>query len=162
MGEAARFSNVFAPVFQKAAETATEEKKTILEQIENLRDQRQRIDNELEQLQQQMASLDEAITLGLTHAARDAGLKLDLNRPMNGSATSARGGSSTGVSAEAIKAVMTKMPAGRKNALTFGSIRKAVAMSDEKQVASALKRLVSIDKIKTIGQRRAKRYYIGP
>ena len=162
MGEAARFSNVFAPVFKKAAETATEEKRTLLERIEGLRDQRKEIDEELEELQDQMTSLDEAITLGLTHAARDAGLKLDLNKPANGNSPAGRGGSSSTVSAEGIKAVLTKVPEGRKNAMTFGSIKKAVDLSDDKLVASILKRLVSIEKVKTVGERRGKRYYIGP
>ncbi len=162
MGEAARFSNVFAPVFKKAAETATEEKKLLLDRIEKLREQRVEIDDELEKLQEQMTSLEEAITLGLTHAARDAGLRLDLNRPVNGNSPGGRVGTGATVSAEAIRAVLTKVPDDKKSAMTFGSIRKTVSLSDDKLVASALKRLVSIDKIKTVGERRAKRYYIGP
>ncbi len=153
------YANVFAPVFEQAAETATNEKNAMQERIEALQTQRDDFDRQIESVKQQMESLDEAIRIGLTHAAREAGLKFSLNGNGNGNAAGARKGGADKISNEHTSQVLAAVPEGRRDALTFGGICKAVDISDGTVVSAALKRLISDKKINTLGERRAKRYF---
>ena len=55
--------------------------------------------------------------------------------------------------------VLARVPEGRRDAMTFGGICKAVSISDGTVIRAALKQLIKDKKIKTFGERRAKRYY---
>jgi hypothetical protein len=159
MSEAAKYANAFAPVFKQAAEAAIEEKDRVVQLIEGLEQERKQIDDKVAEMREQLQNIDNNIVVGLSHAAKDAGLKLELQKRVNDSAHTDSAATAPRSSDSDLTKVLTIVPLGRKSAATFGAISKTVDIADGKVVAKALKHLVTENKVKTMGERRGKRYF---
>ena len=158
MSKSAEYANVFAPVLAKAAETATNEKRSLQDRIDGLKTQRDGLDREIKSATQQIAALDDDITVGLAHAARQAGLKLNLHGKTDRNALHTQNGGAAKASDEHLSQLLGAVPEGKRGAMTFGMISKAVKL-ESKILSDALKRLLAKKEIKSSGERRSKRYF---
>ena len=75
----ATYANSFASVFDKAAETATTEKRKVEQEIKELEEQVKKMTDEISQGNKRLAEIDDDIALGLNIAAKNAGVMLQLN-----------------------------------------------------------------------------------
>ena len=76
--DAAAFANEFMDVFQKAANAAKQEKEQIVTAIGKLNQQRESIELQIKEKEQQLSEVEDNIAKGLAHAARAAGVRLEL------------------------------------------------------------------------------------
>jgi len=159
MSDAAKYANAFADVFQQAADAVLEEKQNAEDRIADLESQRAEIDTEIERLRSQLEEVENNIAVGLRHAAKGAGIKLELKQKMNGGAPPVVTGSGGKAPDAVLAKVLSIVPLGRQHASTFGAISKSVDIADGKEIAKVLKRLAAEKKVKTIGERRGKRYF---
>ena len=157
MTRAAEYANAFAPALKQAVELAVTDKAQTEKKIEELRAKKERIDQELMQLQHHLDSIDRDLALGLTHAAREAGVRVNLADGGNGSGR--RAPADRKPTDEDVKKLVAVLPQGEQNAMTMGAIKKAIDISDVQIVPAALSHLLSDRNAKAVGQRRGKRYY---
>ena len=141
MGEAARYANAFAPALKQAAEAALSEKKQAEERIVTLRQQRDQVDAQIRDIEKQLESIDVDIAIGLAHAAKDAGLKIDVSRRVNGKPEAT--GTAPRANEDNLQKIWATLPLGDKNAMTIGEIIKAAPVDDKNVISSVVKRLVS-------------------
>ncbi len=76
--DAAAFANEFMDVFQRAANAAKQEKEQIIKSINKLKQQSESIEQQIKEKEQQLNEVENNITKGLVHAARAAGVRLEL------------------------------------------------------------------------------------
>ena len=162
MTRASDYANTFAPAIQQAVEAVGKEKEQIKNEIEQLQSQRDQIERDLAELQRRIESMDHDVAIGLTHAVRSAGLKVNLATPVNGKASTSSSHSNQALTDEVVSKVVAAIPESKSHAVTIGALRKEIKISDTKVLSSALKRLIAQKKVKTVGERRAKRYFSGP
>ena len=76
--DATAFANEFMDVFQRAANAAKQEKEQIIKSINKLKQQSESIKQQIVEKEQQLDEVEYNIARGLAHAAREAGVSLDL------------------------------------------------------------------------------------
>lgn len=157
MSRAAEYANALAPALKQALELSVEDKAHTQKRIEELQAKKEQIDRELMALQQHLESIDSDLALGLTHAAREAGVKVNLVDGRNSSGNRAQ--SDAKLTNEDVRTILAVLPEGKQNAMTMGALKKSVDVSAVQIVPAALSRLLSDNRVKTVGQRRGKRYY---
>jgi hypothetical protein len=157
MAEPAHYAELLAPVVALAAEMAQDDKKSVQDQIDTLEARRREIDVEIEETRKHLDEIDSSIAVGLTHAAKDAGLKINLEAQKSEKTAPA---STATEPAVPLRVLIDNIPSGVENAVTIGGIKKTLNVSDSKLVMSALSKLLRNNTVKTVGQRRGKRYYL--
>ena len=121
--------------------------------------QQKQIDSEIVELERSLGSIDKEIALGLTHAAREAGVRVVLaDGPME-SAKPAAGAAAADSLEKYLDRVLNVIPDGVEKALTIGKVTKSVDIEDPTIVASCVRKLLKTGKITSVGERRAKRYF---
>lgn len=80
MSRTAIFANAFNDIIQKARQEADHQKATIEKQLGEARDQFEKSQARVADLEQQLADIDDELAVGLVAAAREAGIKVDLKR----------------------------------------------------------------------------------
>ena len=75
----ATYANAFATVFEQAAQIAKTEKQKIESDIAGLEIERERLVDRLDDLYKRLGAIDEDVALGLKIAAKNAGVRLELN-----------------------------------------------------------------------------------
>ena len=80
MSRTALFANAFNDIIQKARKEADAQKDSIQSDLERAREQFEAAQARVQQLEQQLADIDDELAVGLVAAAREAGIKIDLKR----------------------------------------------------------------------------------
>jgi chromosome segregation ATPase len=148
----AKFADQFLPIFQRAAVTATGERERIKAEITKLNTQRAELDVRIKSLERQLDALESDIAVALKHAAREAGLKLDIGTHQPAAKASA---ATPGKSAEAERAAAVSWLKQNKGKHTGGEIRKGTGIT--RNVAILLR---DVKEVKSEGERRSKVYWV--
>jgi chromosome segregation ATPase len=156
MADPDRYAELLAPVVALAAEMAQDDKKSVQDHIDTLEARRHEIDLEIRQIRKHLDEIDSSIAVGLTHAAKDAGLKINLDAQKSEKTATV---SESPTPATPLRVIIEHIPSGLKNALTIGQIKKALNVTDSKLVMPGLSKLLRNNTVRTFGQRRGKRYY---
>lgn len=138
----ATYANAFATVFETAAETAKTEKQKIESDIAELEAERNRMVDRLDDLYKRLATIDEDVALGLKIAAKNAGVRLELN---NGAVRPKRpGGIKQRISqaevAAAATAVIKVLPTQNGTFVSVAEIAEKAGV-DPDRVRAALRKL---------------------
>ena len=150
----ATYANAFASVFDKASETATAEKQKVEQEIEELEEHLKKMTDEIFQLNKRLAEIDDDIAIGMKVAAKNAGVKLELN-------SGQKGGRATGTGIKrfspteltvATSAVLKVLPSQTGG---YMSIREIVEKSrlEKDVVKAALRKLKAENKAGSNGVR---------
>ncbi len=76
--KSAQYADRFKSVFEQAAEAAVGDKQKLQQDVAALNEKRIEIDQQIEALEKQLAEIDDDILVGLKHAAKEAGVRLEL------------------------------------------------------------------------------------
>ena len=72
------FADQFRAVFERATQVANQEKESLTNRLEEHTTKLEELDHEIQGIEKSLAEVDANIFVGLKHAAREVGLKLDL------------------------------------------------------------------------------------
>lgn len=155
MSQLAKFANTLAPIIKQAAETAGNEKKQLQENLGKLEEQRKALEADIRDIQDQLANIDEEVQAAIMHCLREEGFKPA--RSVDGTQAPRRV-KKTGVSEAVLTQVIAKIGQGRQNAKTSGQLAKEAGVEGT-TARKAIKQLLADEKIRSEGQRRAKKYF---
>lgn len=142
MTDAAAYANQFATAFKKVAALGAQEKSKILGKVDQLKAQRQELDDKIRELDKELKGLDENIWVGIRHAANDAGISIDQIKSKiarNSGHTPAR--ASRADMQEAVEAVQLHLPPADGLFIPASDIATAAGL-DRDRVKAALTRLL--------------------
>ena len=80
MSRTAIFANAFNDIIQKARKEADAQKASVQRELERTRQEFDKAQSRVADLEQQLADIDDELAVGLVAAAREAGIKIDLKR----------------------------------------------------------------------------------
>ena len=80
MSRTATFATQFTTVFKMASEASTKERTRIDAELVKLSEQKEELEKRIHELEAEHRSIDADISTALQHAARDAGIKVNLKR----------------------------------------------------------------------------------
>lgn len=95
MSRTAIFANAFNDIIKKARQEADHQKAGILRELEQAREQLEKSQARVADLEKQLTDIDDELAVGLVAAARDAGIKVDLKRAAEAVSPPSSSGSST-------------------------------------------------------------------
>ncbi len=158
MPDAATLADQFRSIVDDVTKMAAEDRKSLQDQLNALMNQQTEIEKEIAELEQHIASIDKDVAVGLSRAARDAGVRVKLVGGKNGKDAKQKTPRKR-LSETDVKKVLDVIPDGEDDALTIGKITKAIGASDSTLVAAAIKQLLKDRAITSVGERRGKRYF---
>lgn len=80
MSRTALFANAFNDIIQKARKEADAQKATVQSELQRAKEQLEKAQSRVTDLEQQLSEIDDELAVGLVAAARQAGIKIDLKR----------------------------------------------------------------------------------
>lgn len=80
MSRTALFANAFNDIIQKARKEADAQKATVQSELQRAKDQLEKAQSRVTDLEKQLSEIDDELAVGLVAAARQAGIKIDLKR----------------------------------------------------------------------------------
>ena len=164
MSRTALFANAFNDIIQKARKEADAQKSAIEKQLTEAREQFEKAQARVEDLEKQLADIDDELAVGLVAAAREAGIKVDLKR----AAAAVSTGSMPSESASGRKSP-SKEETAREKAAVLALLKKQHGRwlaSTEIKETTGVERPVSVllkgeEGIETQGKGRGVQYRIG-
>ena len=142
--KSAQYADRFKSVFEQASEAAVGDKQKLQQEVAALNEKRIEIDQQIEALEKQLVEIDDDILVGLKHAAKEAGVRLELGNGKTKEPAKEPGGESKRVTRAELQgaadAVLKALPAKTEEFIAMGEIA-AESGVDLKNCRSALKRL---------------------